>query len=165
MSERRRPHEAPAAVARLGWRHHHVGIPHEDARPDEQHLRHLGVHVAGFESSPCGIEWMRFEPHWRVPDIVRTTPHVAFVVDDLEGALAAREVVIALNSHSNGVRVAFIVENGEPVELLEFMHTRGSTTLVAVGRWYHSSNQNIYGADRNPGLDAVGFFMGFERAR
>ena len=38
-------------------------------------------------------------------------------------------------------------------------------SLVAVGRWYDSSNQNIFGADRNPGLNAVGFFVGFERAR
>jgi len=30
-----------------------------------------GVHVTGFETSPFGIEWMRFEPHCQVPEIVR----------------------------------------------------------------------------------------------
>jgi hypothetical protein len=120
MNENRRSNDLPSAVSALGWRYHHVGIPHEDPRPDEQHLEHLGVFVAGFDTSPFGIEWMRFEPHCLVPDIVRSTPHVAFVVDDLEAALAGREVLIRPNSPSDGVRVAFIVDNGAPVELLEF---------------------------------------------
>ena len=120
MNEKRRAHEPPAAVAQLGWRYHHLGIPCAAPHPDEQHLDHLGLHVRGFDTSPCGIEWMRFEPHCRVPDIVRTTPHVAFAVDDLEEALAGREILIEPNSPSDGVRVAFILESGAPVELLEF---------------------------------------------
>jgi hypothetical protein len=128
MSEKRLAHEPPAAIARLGWRYHHLGIPHETLRPDEQRLSHLGVHVAGFDTSPFGIEWIRFEPHCRVPDIVRTIPHVAFEVDDLDQALAGREVLIAPNSPSDGVRVAFIIDNGAPVELLEFRPPRPQTT-------------------------------------
>jgi hypothetical protein len=120
MSEKRRAYEPPAAVAHLGWRYHHVGIPYTNPHPDEQHLAHLGVYVRGFDTSGCGIEWMRFEPHCLVPDIVRTTPHVAFVVDDLEAALAGREILVEPNSPSDGVRVAFILEDGAPVELLEF---------------------------------------------
>jgi hypothetical protein len=34
--------------------------------------------------------------------------------------LAGREILIPPNSPSDGVRVAFIVENGAPIELLEF---------------------------------------------
>ena len=34
--------------------------------------------------------------------------------------LAGREILIPPNSPSNGVRVAFIIENGAPIELLEF---------------------------------------------
>lgn len=43
-----------------------------------------------------------------------------FEVSDLDAELAGREVLIAPNSPSDGVRVAFIVENGAPIELLEF---------------------------------------------
>jgi hypothetical protein len=120
MSQKRQDHEPPDAIAKWGWRYHHLGIPHADPRPGEQHLAHLGVHVDGFETSPYGIEWMRFEPHCQVPDIVRTVPHIAFAVDDLDEALEGREILIAPNSPSEGVRVAFILEDGAPVELLEF---------------------------------------------
>ena len=81
---------------------------------------HLGVHVAGFETSPYGIEWIRFEPHCHVPEIVRIVPHIAFAVDDLDEALKGREILIAPTEPSVGVRVAFILDDGAPVELLQF---------------------------------------------
>ena len=124
MIEKRRTHEAPVATARLGWRYHHLGIPHTVPRAEEQHLDHLGVHVCGFETSPYGIEWMRFEPHCPVPEIVKTVPHIAFAVDDLDEALKGKEILIAPTSPSTGVRVAFILDDGAPVELLQFEKTR-----------------------------------------
>ena len=66
---------------------------------------------------------MRFEPEAPVPDLVRTVPHVAFEVDDLEAEIEGKEIIIQPNSPSDGVRVAFIVENGAPIEFLEFRKT------------------------------------------
>jgi hypothetical protein len=100
-------------------KYHHLGIPTTTPRPGERYLAHLKVHVCGFEASPYGIEWMRFDPDCAVPDLVRTVAHVAFQVDDLDAELAGKEVLIAPNSPSEGVRVAFIVDNGAPVEFLE----------------------------------------------
>jgi hypothetical protein len=119
MPTKRQAHEPPAAIA-AGWRYHHLGIPYTEPREGEQSLAHLGVHVRGFDTSPYGIEWMRFEPHCRVPDVVRSVPHIAFEVDDLDAALAGKEILIAPNSPSPGVRVAFILDDGAPVELLQF---------------------------------------------
>jgi hypothetical protein len=113
-------HEPPAVTAKLGWRYHHLGIPYTQPRAGEHYVAHLGVHVTGFESSPFGIEWMRFEPHCQVPEIVRRVPHLAFAVDNLDEALKGREILIAPNEPSPGVRVAFILDDGAPVELLEF---------------------------------------------
>jgi hypothetical protein len=76
--------------------------------------------VSGYETSAYGIEWMRFEPEAPVPELVRTVPHVAFEVDDLSAEIAGKEILIAPNSPSPGVTVAFIVENGAPVEFLQF---------------------------------------------
>ena len=118
---KRRPADPPAAIARDGWQYHHLGIPHDTRHVDEQHLDDLGVHVRGFETSPYGIEWMRFEAHCDVPDIVKTVPHVAFVVPNLAEALQGRQILIAPNQPSPGVRVAFILDDGAPVELLEFV--------------------------------------------
>jgi hypothetical protein len=78
------------------------------------------MYVSGFEESQFGIEWMRFEDDSPLPALVKTIPHVAFEVDDLETAIAGKEVLIPPNSPSESVRVAFIVDNGAPVEFLEF---------------------------------------------
>jgi len=123
VRRKRKDDEPPWAVAKLGWRYHHVGIPHTEARAQERHLDQLGLHVCGFESSPYGIEWMRFESHCAVPEIVKTVPHVAFVVDDLDTALEGKQILIEPNSPSPGVRVAFIIDDGAPVEMLEFAKT------------------------------------------
>lgn len=76
--------------------------------------------VSGFESSAFGVEWMRFDPDSPLPDLVKAVPHVAFTVDDLDAAIVGHEILIPPNSPSPGVRVAFIVENGAPIEFLEY---------------------------------------------
>lgn len=77
------------------------------------------MHVSGFDESPYGIEWMRFDSDSPIPDLVKLVPHVAFEVDDLEAELAGREILIPPNNPSPGIRVAFIVHNGAPIEFLE----------------------------------------------
>jgi len=62
---------------------------------------------------------MRFEAGCPLPWLVQTVPHVAFEVDNLEAAIAGKKVIIEPNSPSEGIRVAFIEENGVPVEFLE----------------------------------------------
>ena len=109
-------------------KYHHLGIPTTEPRPGERYLPHLKVHVAGYETSLYGIEWMRFDPDCEVPQLVRTVPHVAFEVEDLDAELVGKEVLIAPNSPSEGVRVAFIVDNGAPVEFLQIVRQRGTAT-------------------------------------
>jgi hypothetical protein len=71
---------------------------------------------------------MRFEADSPVSDLVKTVPHVAFEVDDIMKALRGKTVLSAPNSPSVGVRAAMIVDNGCPVELIEFQprHNQGS---------------------------------------
>jgi hypothetical protein len=116
----RQDHEPPPAIARWGWRYHHLGIPTTVPRTEEEHLPHLKIHVSGFNTSPFGVEWMRFDPDCAVSDIVRTVPHIAFEVDNLEAALEGRQLLEEVSSPSEGVRVAMFIDNGVPIELLEF---------------------------------------------
>ena len=64
-----------------------MGIPTNTSRPGEVYLEEYGMHVSGFETSPFGVEWMRFEPGSPVSELIRTVPHIAFEVDNLEAAL------------------------------------------------------------------------------
>ncbi len=113
-------HEPPVAVAEWGWRYHHLGIPTAEVRPGERYLEEYGMWVSGFDDSPYGVEWMRFEEGSPVSELVRTVPHVAFEVDDLDRALEGKNLLGPLSSPSEGVRVAMILHNGMAVELLEF---------------------------------------------
>jgi hypothetical protein len=113
-------HEPPPVTAQLGWRFHHVGIPSTVVRAGETHLKQFGLSVVGFNSSPYGIEWMRFEPNSPVHELIRTVPHVAFEVDDLDAALEGLTVIHPPASPSAGVRSAMIVHDGAPVELITF---------------------------------------------
>jgi hypothetical protein len=120
VKRRRKDHEPPSAISRRGWRYHHLGIPVTVPHPGERLLEHLQVSVSGFETSPYGIEWMRFEQGCQVPDLIRTVPHLAFEVDNLERALRGCTVLTPINSPSPGVRVAMIVDDAAPIELIEF---------------------------------------------
>ena len=101
-------------------KYHHIGIPTGIKHDGEQYLEDSKVYASGFESSPYGVEWMRFESDCELPELVQTIPHVAFVVDDLEAALAGKEIIIHPTRPSEGVTVAFIVHNGAPIEFLQF---------------------------------------------
>ena len=101
-------------------RYHHIGIPTTESKPGETHLKHLKLFVVSHQKSEFGVEWMRFEADERRFPMSLRVAHVAFEVTDLSSELAGREVLIPPNSPSDGVRVAFIVENGAPIELLEF---------------------------------------------
>ncbi len=123
---RRLDHEPPPVVAQLGWRYHHIGIPTTVEHADETHLEQYGLSVAGFNASPYGIEWMRFSADSPLPELIRTVPHVAFEVDDLDAALQGQHVIYPPGSPSDGVRSAMIVHDGAPVELIWFRKPESS---------------------------------------
>ena len=129
LVESRHDDEPPAVVVQLGWRYHHIGVPTEIHRDDEKYIPQYKMYVSGLSSSPFGVEWMRFEPDSPLPEIIRTVPHIAFEVDDLEAALQDREVIFPPGSPSDGVRAAMIIHNGAPVELISF----GKKNRVAEG--------------------------------
>ncbi len=103
----------------IKYRYHHLGIPTSKKTAGMVHIKHLKIHATDHESNPFGIQWMKFEKGCKVPELVRNVPHVAFEVDDLRKALKGKKVIIEPNSPSPGVLVAFIEEDGAPVELLQ----------------------------------------------
>ena len=56
----------------------------------------------------------------RISEPVKTVPHVAFAVEDLESELEGKHAIIQPNSPSPGLTVAFIEVNGAPVELMQY---------------------------------------------
>ena len=122
----RKDHEPPACAIK-GWRYHHMGIPTDKPRIGERYLEHLKMYVSGFETSPYGVEWMRFQPDSPISELVRTVPHIAFEVDNLDAEIVGKQLLGEVSQPSEGVRVAMIIDNGVPVELLEFREKPGDT--------------------------------------
>lgn len=96
-----------------------------------------------YRQSPYGVEWIRFGPRSTSPDLVKNVAHVAFEVDDLEAALAGKDVIIPPSSPSEGVRVAFISDQGAPVELMQYDRSDDVARTIlglergALDRWIH----------------------------
>jgi hypothetical protein len=63
---------------------------------------------------------MRYSPDSPLHPAIKTLPHVAFEVDDLDAALEGQEVIYPPGSPSDGVRAAMILVDGAPVELIWF---------------------------------------------
>ncbi len=102
----------------------HIGIPTDKSFDGEIPLPHLKITVSDHKNNPFGIQWQRYWEDAPYPELVKTVAHVAFEVDDLAAAIAGSKVIIAPNSPSPGVIVAFIEVNGAPVELLQVDRAR-----------------------------------------
>jgi hypothetical protein len=122
MKQLREDHELPESIEKWGWKYHHLGIPTSKVMPNEKYLPQFKFYVSGFNTSPFGIEWMRFEKDSPIDHLIRTVPHLAFEVEDLDFELKHRglKVITAPNLPSEGIRVAMVEHNGAPIELIEF---------------------------------------------
>ena len=105
-------------------KYHHIGIPTRKIQMNETYLEKYKLFCTEHTSNPYGIQWMRYEEDSPLPDIVKKIPHIAFEVENLYEALKGKRVIIEPNSPSENVLVAFIEENGAPVEFIEYKNKK-----------------------------------------
>jgi hypothetical protein len=122
MMKYRSDHELPEAIEEWGWKYHHLGIPTKKKMQNERYLPQFKFYVSGFNTSPFGIEWMRFAKDSPIDILIQTVPHLAFEVEDLDYELANRDlrVITEPNSPADGIRVAMVLHDGAPIELIEY---------------------------------------------
>ena len=118
---KRQEHELPKVTEDWGWKYHHLGIPTSTKMPNERYLDQFKFYISGFTESPFGIEWMRFENDSPMHELIKTVPHLAFEVENLDLELEKHqfELLAKPNSPMDDVRVAMIKHNGAPIELIE----------------------------------------------
>lgn len=97
----------------------HIGIPTDQKRPNETYLEDAKLYVTDFSTHPYLIEWLRFEEDSPMPEVLKTTAHVAYMVDDLEQAMQGKETLLEPFEPMPGLRVAFILDDGAPVEFMQ----------------------------------------------
>jgi hypothetical protein len=127
MRKKRMDDELPLAVKEWGWRYHHIGIPTAGPIAGQTFMPEYKLSTGGFNSSPFGIEWMRYEADSPINELIKRVPHVAFEVDDLVLELKKHKfkIITPPNSPGSGIRVAMIEHNGAPIELIEFKKISG----------------------------------------
>jgi len=101
-------------------KYNHLGIPTTSQFEGEIELPDLKMTVSDHENNPFGIQWQRYWKDAPYPELVKTVPHVAFEVDNLEAAIEGKKILIQPNSPSEGLWVAFIEVNGAPIELMQY---------------------------------------------
>ncbi len=97
----------------------HIGIPTTGDKDWDGFYEPGKIHYTDFSNDEFGVEWIKFDADSPMPEMLRTVPHVAFKVDNIEAALEGREILVDTFAPGEGVRVAFIVHNGSPVEFME----------------------------------------------
>ena len=96
-------------------RFHHVGIPTKKKHDNEKFLAGGKVYITDPEKHPFRIEWCRWMPDSESPELLKTTTHIAFQVDDVDAELAKydkKDVFIEPFVPFEGVKVGFINHEG-----------------------------------------------------
>ena len=96
----------------------HVGVISTEKRPGESFVPATRVWRTDFQQHPFRVEWLRFEDDSPVPEPVRTMPHVAYRVDDVEAAGQGMKVllepldvgprIVAFYETSDGAVIEFV---------------------------------------------------------
>lgn len=97
----------------------HIGIPTTEDKNWDGFYEPGKIHYTEFDKDEFNIEWVKFDADTPMPELMQKMPHVAYLVDNIEDALQGKEILVETFSPGEGVRVAFIVHNGAPVEFME----------------------------------------------
>lgn len=98
---------------------HHLGVPTKSEREGESYMEDAKLHITDPEAHPYRIEFLRFEEGSPMPEMLQSTPHVAFLVPSIDRAMKGHEVVMEPFEPNDDVRVAFIKDGDALIELME----------------------------------------------
>lgn len=97
----------------------HVGIPTDEKQPNELYVEATKVWVTDPARHPYRVEYLRFEPDSPVTGPVRDLPHIAFRVDDMEGAIGGEQILLGPFQATPTLRVVFVEKDGAVFEFME----------------------------------------------
>jgi len=98
---------------------HHIGIPTSETHPNETYMAEAKLYITDVADSPNKVEWLRFEEGSPMPELLQRSPHIAYKVPNLQEAMAGKQVLLEPFSPMEGMTVAFIIEEGLPIEVME----------------------------------------------
>lgn len=97
----------------------HIGVPAPAKREGMRFLESKRLWLTSPGDHPFRVEWLWYEPDSPEVELVRTMPHVAYVVPSLEEATAGHAVIAEPFDVFGEVQVSFIEVDGAPVEFVQ----------------------------------------------
>jgi hypothetical protein len=99
----------------------HIGVITEEKQDAETWVEATRVWVTSPRAHSHHVEFLRFESDTPVTGPLRTEPHVAYRVANLEAAMGDAEVLLAPFTVGDGfARVAFVRLDGALIEYMEY---------------------------------------------
>ncbi len=97
----------------------HIGIPTDLVQPEEIYMEAAKLFITDYSNSVNKIEWLRFEQGSKFPELIQSTAHIAYQVEDLNMEIAGKTILLKPFSPKDGLTIAFIEEEGAPIELMQ----------------------------------------------
>ena len=97
----------------------HIGIPVRGKRPGMRYLESKRLWLTSPADHEFRVEFLWYEPDSPETELVRTSPHIAYRVDELEQAMDGYPVIAEPFDVFGEVRVSFIEVDGAPVEFVQ----------------------------------------------
>ena len=97
---------------------HHLGIPLQDGAQEGVFSASAGMYTTD-NPGKFRVQWHRFTDDSPLHPLLKTVPHVAFKVDDLQQAIEGEEVILGPYEPVDDYFVAVINDAGVPIELIQ----------------------------------------------
>lgn len=102
----------------------HLGLVTDEQKDGESYVAATKVWVTNPRANPFNVEWLRFEPDSPVTGLLRTTPHLAYRVDDVAAAIEGHTVLAEpfdpTGRGDDFLRAAFVEVDGVVIELMQY---------------------------------------------
>jgi len=111
----------------------HIGLVTDTKKAGEDWVEATRVWVTNPKEHPYQVEWLRYAPDSPVTGSLRSNPHVAYSVDDLQEAAKGLKVLMEPFEVGGFVRVGFYeYTDGTVVELMQYLQGKD--------RWFEKSS-------------------------
>jgi hypothetical protein len=99
----------------------HIGLISNQPHEGEQFVEATRAWITSPRAHPLHVEWIRFEPDSPVSGSIRTEPHVAFRVDDIQAAMIGQNVILEPLVVGDGFcTISFVDIDGAIIEYMQY---------------------------------------------
>lgn len=98
---------------------HHFGVPTSVQSEGESYVEGAKVYITSPDAHPFRVEFLRFKEGSGMPVEIQKNPHAAFIVPNLDEALAGRNVIVPPFDATEEFRCAFITDKDAVIEVME----------------------------------------------